>query len=70
MPGITPQMAMILTNKNLVLVLAKVIGAIKLQRELDGSVEAKSRLGVQKWTTGRYGYRIYAFPSSPLMSNV
>jgi hypothetical protein len=47
-------MAMILTKKNLALALGKVIGVIKLQRELDGSAEGKSQLGVRKWTTGRY----------------
>jgi hypothetical protein len=44
---------MILTKKNLVLVLGKVTGVIKLPRELDGSAEGKSRLGVRKWMTGR-----------------
>ena len=53
MPGITHQMAMILTKKNLVLALGKVIGAIKLPRELDGFAEGKSRLGGQKWKIGR-----------------
>ena len=54
MPGITPQMAMIRTKKNLVLAHGKVIGAIKPPKELGGSVEEKSRLGVRKWMTGRY----------------
>lgn len=54
MPGITHQMAMIRTKKNSVLVHGKVIGATKPPKELDGSAEEKSRLGVQKWMTGRY----------------
>jgi hypothetical protein len=58
MPGITHQMAMIRMKKNSVLVHGKVIGAIKLPKELDGSAEEKSRLGVRKWMTGRYVPRL------------
>ena len=54
MPGITHQMAMIRTKKNSALVHGKEIGAIKMPKELDGSAEEKSRLGVRKWMTGRY----------------
>jgi hypothetical protein len=54
MPGTTHQMAMIPTKKNSVLVHGRVTGVIKLPKELDGSAEEKSRLGVRKWMTGRY----------------
>ena len=57
MPGIILQMAMIRTKKNSVLVHEKVIGAIKPPKELDGSAEEKSRLGVRKWMTGRHVLR-------------
>ena len=60
MPGTTHQMAMIRTKKNSALVHGKATGVIKLPEEPDGFAEEKSRLGVQKWMTGRYVFQIYA----------
>ena len=68
MHGITHQMAMTLMKKNSVLVHGKVIGAIKLLGELDGSAEGNLRLGVREWMTGRY-VTTFTF-ILPFMSNV
>ena len=66
MHGTILRTAMIPTKKNWELARGKVIGVIKLPRELDGYVEGKSQLGARKWTTGRY---VYMF-TRPLYPNI
>jgi hypothetical protein len=59
MPGITLPLDMTLTKKNLVLDCLKETGDTKTPKVLVGFAAARSRLGDQKWRTGRYGVFVH-----------
>jgi len=59
MPGIILPLDTTLTKKNLVLDYPKETGDTKTPKELVGFAAARSRLGDQRWRTGRCGLFVH-----------